>query len=116
MTLTNTQRNGLIALIVIVIIIAIVAMFRYIHPGVYWKYKCDMTGDNSRKFYDPNWQARGAVCDGYYIPFGAKLSGANTTRVLEWMSQINNGKPIPTNSKDMIALANQAAQYVNTHP
>lgn len=113
--MTPDQKKLTIAAIVIALIIASIELFRYMKPGVYFKYKCNNGGDDTRKFYDPTWQARGAVCDGLYIPISAKLSGANTTRVLEWMGEINKGKPIPTNSKDMTTLANAAADYVNSH-
>ena len=57
-------------------------------PGMGFKYKCDQDGDDSSKFFGDNWQARGAVCDGLYIPFGVKLNKKNYEDVLAKMGEL----------------------------
>lgn len=97
-------------LIVTVVIAAIVgvaiATFRYMNPGVYAPFKCDTTGDHSRKFYGDNFRARGAVCDGYWIPFGSMLNGKKFSDVLAAMSYF----PKPATTDAMRALATQVAK------
>lgn len=97
-------------LIVTVVIAAIVgvaiAAFRYMNPGVYMPYKCNEGGDSTRKFYGDNFRARGAVCDGFWIPFGSMLNGKKFSDVLASMSYF----PKPTSKEAMRALAEQVAK------
>lgn len=109
------SKKGKVAIIVGVMVSAFVgtiAWFRYSKPGVFAPYKCNQGGDSSRKFYDPNWRARGAVCDGFWIPFGAALNGKDTTLVIEKMAAINTNTPIKKDSASMKALAELAASQL----
>jgi len=80
-------------------------------PGVGVPYKCDQQGDDTviyrgSKGMPDNWKARGAVCDGLYIPDGTNLQGQSTTNVLEWMGEINSTRGTPKQWKvitDLIA-------------
>lgn len=67
-------------------------------PGVGKPYKCNQTGDDTEIYFGKNgqpdnWKARGAVCDGLFIPNGSNLFGQDTTRVLEWMGEIYTNHP-----------------------
>lgn len=97
-------------LIVTVVIAAIVgvaiATFRYMNPGVYMQYKCNEGGDSTRKFYGDNFRARGAVCDGFWIPFGSVLNGKKFSDVLASMSYF----PKPATKEAMRALAEQVSK------
>jgi hypothetical protein len=106
--MTNGQKVGVVVGVVLVAIIASVAAFRYTKPGVFMPYKCSDGGDDKRKFYDPNWQARGAVCDGFYIPFGSSIGGKDTTLVLAKMGQ----SALPKTTAAMKTLAEQSAKLV----
>lgn len=75
-------------------------------PGVGYSCKCDQGGDNSIKFYKDNWKARGAVCDGLYIPSGLNLGGQNPVSVLEQMENLYAANPNLKNN--MAALAIEA--------
>lgn len=104
------MNKGLtVTAIVLVVVLVGVWAFTYVNPGVYVRFKCNQGGDNKRKFYDPNWQARGAVCDGYYIPFGTKTLGKSKKDILAKMATL---LPVPTNMKDMKTLAESAANLV----
>lgn len=106
--MTKGQKIGIGVAITAVFIAGITFLFRYMNPGVYAPYKCNEGGDSSRKFYDPNWQARGAVCDGYWIPFGSKLNGKSFPNVLGKMVQ----SPKPTTKEGMKALAELSATQI----
>lgn len=109
------KKGIIITSLVIVVIVSSIWAFMYTKPGVYAKYKCNEGGDNKRKFYGENWKARGAVCSGMYIPIGAKLNGAETTKTLEWMSELvtNNTFVLPTDKAGMKTLAEAAAIEAN---
>lgn len=79
-------------------------------PGLYFKYKCDQTGDDTSKFYGDKWQARGAVCDGLYIPIGVKLEGKNYIDVLAKMGELYASDN--TLKEDMKELAKKAVQQI----
>lgn len=101
-----------ITLTVIIVVIVSIFTWRRMNPGVYIPYKCNEGGDDSRKFYDPNWQARGAVCDGLYIPFGTKLNNINKEVVLAKMGEISDINP---SAKDnMQSLADMAISSIST--
>lgn len=104
--MTNGKKATIVTIIVLAIIGVLTFVFRYTNPGVYFKYKCDNGGDSTRKFYGANWQARGAVCDGYYIPFGTKTNGKSFDAILAKMAQTT---PVPANKTDMLKLANASA-------
>ena len=106
--MTQGQKTATIIGVTIVALIGIILGFRYTKPGVFMLYKCNQGGDDKRKFYDPIWQARGAVCDGFYIPFGSKLNGKNTTKVLAKMGESTK----PTTTAGMKTLAEQSAKLV----
>lgn len=108
--------KGKILKIVLIIIVPIVLLviayiglrvFKKIKPGLYFKFECDQTGDNSVKFYGDNWKARGFVCDGGYIPFGVSLKKQSVDKVLEKMAELNNGQ-VPTTNSEMKELAKRA--------
>lgn len=86
--MTKEQKIGLIVGVVVVVIVISIISFRYHNPGIYFKYTCNEGGDDSRKFYDPNWQARGAVCDGLFIPFGVNLNGKDKKDILAKMGEL----------------------------
>jgi len=75
-------------------------------PGLGKRCKCDQKGDDTSKFYGDNWKARGAVCDGAYIPTGANLGGLSAAQVLESMSDLTGGSGVYP--KDMLALTQKA--------
>lgn len=106
--LSKPAKIGIVAFVIAAIVGVSVAVFRYMNPGLWMPYKCNEGGDSTRKFYDPNWQARGAVCDGYWIPFGTNLNGKNHKDVLAKMAQINTVKP--TTTAKMKELAELAAK------
>lgn len=110
--MTRGQKIGVFSAVILVIIGAAAAIFRYTNPGVYMKYNCDLGGDSTRKFYDPNWQARGAVCDGLWIPFGSQLNGKSYPAVLARMAHLISAATVlkPTNTVEMRDLATLAAQ------
>lgn len=124
--MTKTQKiwTGIgITAFVLAVIGVIIYSFRKSKPGVYAPYKCNQQGDDTNIYrgkngMEDNFKARGAVCDGLYIPIGAKLFGQNTTKVLEWMGELYNTQNFPEaiavkkdkNLKNMILLA-QAAAY-----
>lgn len=114
--MTQTQKNWTIFGVIVAAIIGAIAIFRYERPGVYMRYKCNQSGDDTRKFYDPNFKARGAVCDGLYIPIGSNLQGINSTTILGWMEQIiiDSKKPIPQTYLDMKKFVNETALYVKS--
>lgn len=110
------MKKGIITTIAIIVVVAAsIWAFTYTRPGVFIKYKCNEGGDNKRKFYGENWKARGAVCAGMYIPIGAKLNGAGTTKTLEWMSELvtSNIFVLPTDKAGMKTLAEAAAIEAN---
>lgn len=103
---------SVIAGVVIVIVISAFS-FRKAKPGLYAPYKCNQQGDDSKILQD-NWKARGAVCDGMYVPITAKLNGADYVSVLEWMNElVTNGAAKPTNMSEMKTLAELAAIEAN---
>lgn len=104
--LSGGQKGLIIAGVAIVVVGSFLAFFRYSNPGLFAPYKCDQGGDSTRKFYDPNWQARGAVCDGYWIPFGSKLNGKNPKDVLAKMAQ--SAKPSTTQGMKLLAESSAA--------
>lgn len=74
------------------------------HPGVGSSCKCDQGGDNSIKFYGSNWRARGAVCDGLYIPSGLNLGGQSPIAVLEQMENMYTANPGVKNNMPQLAV------------
>jgi len=104
------KKTLITSVIVIAVVIAAIWAFKYFNPGVYMKYKCNQEGDNSRKFYGDNWQARGAVCEGLYIPFGIKLSGKNKANVLAKMGELYTNDNSTKNN--MKKLAEDAANLI----
>lgn len=110
------KRNTLKVIIFILVPVVLIALWyavrRYYmkkYPGLIFKYKCDQNGDDSSKFYGDNWKARGFVCDGGYIPFGVKLKNKDVAKILEKMSELNNGK-VPASKKEMKELAKKAVE------
>jgi len=95
-----------VPIVVIVIFYAIIYAYKKKKPGFHFAYKCDQEGDDSSKFFGDNWQARGAVCDGLYIPFGVKLNKKNYVDVLAKMGELYGQDN--TTKKDMKALAKTA--------
>lgn len=73
---------------IILIIYGITYAYKKKKPGMGFKYKCDGKGDDTSKFFGNNWQARGAVCDGLYVPFGVKLNGKDYVDVLAKMGEL----------------------------
>jgi len=79
------------------------------HPGLRFKFKCDQEGDDTSKFFGDNWEARGAVCDGLYIPYGVKLNGKDYIKVLAKMGKISNGV-VPSKKSEMKTLAKTSVE------
>lgn len=106
--LSKPAKVGIVAAIVIAISAAFVGLFRYMNPGVFMPYKCNQGGDSSRKFYGDNWQARGAVCDGYWIPIGTDTNGKQYPAILAKMAQSSK----PTTTEGMRQLAETSAKSI----
>ena len=103
-----------VPIVVIVIFYAIISVFKKKKPGLGFVYKCDQDGDDSSKFFGDNWQARGAVCDGLYIPFGVKLKNKKYEDVLAKMGELYAINP--ELKKKMKTLAKTAVEQtkINT--
>lgn len=97
-----------VPIVIIVIIYGIIHTYKKKKPGMGFAYKCDEKGDDSSKFFGDNWQARGAVCDGLYVPFGVKLNKKNYVDVLAKMGELYGQDN--TLKKNMKALAKQAVE------
>lgn len=74
------------------------------NPGVGAKCKCDNGGDDTSKFYGSNWRARGAVCDGLYIPASINLGGQDPVKVLEQMENLYSGNKSLKSDMNQLAL------------
>lgn len=99
-----------VPLVIIAIVYASTRVYKKKKPGMGFKYKCDQEGDDTSKFFGDNWQARGAVCDGLYVPFGVKLNKKNYVDVLAKMGELNAQDN--TLKKNMKALAKQAVTQI----
>lgn len=119
----------IIVVIIVVVVLVSIYAFKKTKPGVYFPYRECKAGSGDEKIYGDNWKARGAVCEGLYIPIGTNLQGQDTTKVLEWMMEIYSYKGTPTEwdvtknittrpfSKDsMKELAEAAAYQAKQHP
>lgn len=112
------MRNNLIIIGLVVFVIILVAVVYYFFfrekacsslssPGVGAKCKCDQIGDDTSKFYGSNWRARGAVCDGLYIPSSINLGGQDPLKVLAAMEDLysaNNSLKNDMNNLASLAL------------
>lgn len=104
--LSKGKKITIVVIVIAAIVGVAIGVFRYMNPGVWMPFKCNEGGDHSRKFYGDNFRARGAVCDGYWIPFGSVLNGKKFSDVLASMSYF----PKPASKDAMRALAEQVAK------
>mgnify|MGYP000308055257 CR=1 FL=1 len=77
-----------VPIVIIGIVYVSIRAYKKKYPGLHFPYKCDQEGDDSSKFFGENWQARGAVCEGLYIPFGVKIAKKDYVKVLAKMGEL----------------------------
>jgi len=102
----------LVPIVIIIIWYLSVRAYKKKYPGLRFKYKCDQEGDDTSKFFGDNWQARGAVCDGLYIPIGVKLNGKDYVKVLAKMGELASNNP--ELKKKMKQLAKTAVEQTKS--
>lgn len=76
------------------------------NPGVGERCRCDQVGDDNSKFYGDDWRARGAVCDGLYIPREFQFTDYNAKQILSKMQELvekDNG--LKNNMVDLVRMA-----------
>lgn len=109
------MRTTLIIIGVILLVLILLGLVYYFfirekscrgltNPGVGAKCKCDQGGDDTSRFYGNNWRARGAVCDGLYIPSAINLGGQDPVKVLEQMENLYSSDNSLKNDMNQLAL------------